>query len=228
MSIFDKMKQGASDAARKAQQTLEIAKLNGQKSSREKDMSKLYSQIGEAVFEAHLSGEHEASAEVIEACCEKLMVMKQEIESIDHKIKAIKLEKSCACGTVVPLNAKFCPDCGTRFATEQDLKPEMESGEIRVICPNCDNENELMARYCTDCGHELGKMKPSPTKSNVQAVDSEPESYVDVDPEPIVETYEEKDRASAQPSSYEEEQPKRRDEGGNGGWSGFSFDKYDK
>jgi hypothetical protein len=43
MSIFDKMKQGASDAARKAQQTLEIAKLNGQKSSREKDMSKLYS-----------------------------------------------------------------------------------------------------------------------------------------------------------------------------------------
>ncbi|MBD3921551.1 zinc ribbon domain-containing protein [Paenibacillus sp. PR3] len=222
MSIFDKMKQGASDAARKAQQTLEIAKLNGQKSSREKDMSKLYSQIGEAVFEAHLSGEHEASAEVIEACCEKLQIMKQEIEMIDLKIQAIKLEKTCACGTVVPLNAKFCPDCGTRFATEQDLKPEMSSGEIRVICPNCDTENELMARYCTDCGHELGKMKPSLSKTTTQVVDPELESYVDSDP--VVETYEEKDRDSQE----QEDQLKRREDSNNGGWGGFTFDKYDK
>lgn len=220
MSIFDKMKQGASDAARKAQQTLEVAKLNGQKSSREKDMSKLYSQIGEAVFEAHLSGEHEASAEVIEACCEKLKVMKQDIEIIDHKIKAIKLEKSCTCGTIVPLNAKFCPDCGTRFVTEQEQKPEMASGEIRVICPNCETENELMARYCTDCGHELGKMKPALSKSSVQAVDPELETYVDSDP---VESYEERDRAA-----HEEEQPKRREDSSTGGWGGFTFDKYDK
>ncbi|PWV97334.1 double zinc ribbon protein [Paenibacillus cellulosilyticus] len=221
MSIFDKMKQGASDAARKAQQTLEIAKLNNQKSSREKDMSKLYSQIGEAVFEAHLSGEHEASAEIIEASCEKLKIMKQEIEMIDHKIQSIKLEKSCTCGTVVPLNAKFCPDCGTRFATEQELKSEMTSGEIRVICPNCDTENELMARYCTDCGHELGKMRPTVLHSNAQVVDPELETYVD--PDPVVEVYEEKDQGAHD----QEDQLKRREEGNNGGWGRFSFDKYD-
>jgi hypothetical protein len=77
-----------------------------------------------------------------------------------------------------------------------------------------------MARYCTDCGHELGRMKPSHSKSTAQVIDPELETYVD--PDPVVEPYEEKGRAS-----HEEDQLKRRDEGNNG-WGGFSFDKFDK
>ncbi|WP_246070692.1 zinc ribbon domain-containing protein [Paenibacillus kobensis] len=160
MSIFDKMKQGASDAARKAQQTIEIARLNSQKSSREKDMTRLYTEMGEAMFRAYLTGETAESEEAVASCCEQLKTLKQEIESIEDRVKAVKLEKSCSCGKVVAINVKFCPDCGTRF-TEQEPKPEMTMGEIRVICPDCDTENDLMARYCTDCGLELGKPKAS-------------------------------------------------------------------
>lgn len=162
MSIFDKVKQGASDAARKAQQTFELARLNSQKSSREKDMAKLYAELGEAMFEAYLTGETAVSEEKVASCCEQLLELKREIEAIEEKMKSVKLEKSCSCGKVVPSTVKFCPDCGTRF-TEQEPKPraEMSYGEIRVICQSCSTENELTALYCIDCGYELGQTKPS-------------------------------------------------------------------
>jgi len=174
MSIFDKMKQGASDAARKAQQTIEIARFNSQKSSREKDMTRLYTEMGEAMFRAYLSGETVESEETVASCCEQLKALKQEIESIDDRIKAVKLEKSCSCGKVVAINVNFCPDCGMRFV-EQESKPEMTMGEIRVICPECDTENDLMARYCTDCGLELGKPK-SPSAAVASSEEALPEA----------------------------------------------------
>ncbi|EFM11949.1 hypothetical protein PaecuDRAFT_1557 [Paenibacillus curdlanolyticus YK9] len=161
MSIFERVKQGASDAARKAQQTLEITRLNSQKSSREKEMSKLYTEMGEAMFHAYMHGETAETEERVTSCCEQLRTLQQEVDAIEDKIQGVKLEKSCGCGKVVPVNVKFCPDCGTRF-TEQEPKPEMTMGEIRVICPDCDTENDLAARYCTDCGLELGKPKAAP------------------------------------------------------------------
>ncbi|GFN29892.1 zinc ribbon domain-containing protein [Paenibacillus xylaniclasticus] len=187
MSIFDKMKQGASDAARKAQQTIEVARLNSQKASREKDMTRLYTEMGEAMFNAYLSGETAESEETVATCCEQLKALKQEIEALDERIKAVKLEKSCSCGKVVPLNVKFCPDCGARF-NEQEPKPEMTMGEIRVICPDCGTENELMAKYCTDCGLELGKLKATAAQAvtsseEIQQVKSNP--YAEESGEPV-------------------------------------------
>ncbi|MWC30336.1 zinc ribbon domain-containing protein [Paenibacillus sp. MMS18-CY102] len=161
MSIFERVKQGATDAARKAQQTLEITRLNSQKSSREKEMTKLYTEMGEAMFHAYMNGETAETEERVASCCEQLRALKQDIDTIEDKIQGVKLEKSCGCGKVVPVNVKFCPDCGTRF-TEPEPKPEMTMGEIRVICPDCDTENDLAARYCTDCGLEFGKPKAAP------------------------------------------------------------------
>ncbi len=50
MSFLDKIKQSATDAAKKAQQTVEITKLKSQISGKEKDQEKLYYQIGTALY----------------------------------------------------------------------------------------------------------------------------------------------------------------------------------
>ena len=50
MSLLDKIKQSASDAAKKAQQTVEITKLKSQISGKEKDQEKLCLQIEQLLF----------------------------------------------------------------------------------------------------------------------------------------------------------------------------------
>jgi hypothetical protein len=155
MSIFDRMKQGASEAARKVEQTVEIQKLKAQISAKDKEMDKLYNRIGQAVFRGHSDGDISKSEEEVVGYCEELTGLTQDIELIREKIKSIKLEKSCGgCGKVVPVNVNYCPDCGKKFP-EEEYQPETTIGEIRVICSRCKAENEIGARYCVDCGHEL-------------------------------------------------------------------------
>jgi hypothetical protein len=147
------MKQGASDAARKVEQTVEITKMKSQISSRDKDMEKLYTRIGSAVFHAYAAGDLSKSEDEVMDYCEQLSEIQQDIVLLGEKIKNIKLEKSCECGKVIPADAKFCPDCGKPFTEEP--KPENTVGEIRVICSSCGEENDIGAKYCIQCGRDL-------------------------------------------------------------------------
>ncbi|MBW7476816.1 zinc ribbon domain-containing protein [Paenibacillus oenotherae] len=153
MSFFDKVKQGASDAAKKAQQTVEITRLKSQISGKEKEMEKLYLIMGEAIYRAHESGDITAADMEIASFCEQLDAMKLEIQLLDERIRNIRFEKSCTCGKVVPLDARFCPDCGTELVEEH--RPETTFGEIRVICSDCQTENALNAKVCVACGKGL-------------------------------------------------------------------------
>jgi len=155
MSIFDRMKQGASEAARKVEQTVEIQKLKSQISAKDKEMDKLFKRIGQSVYRGYTDGDISQSEEEVVGYCEELSGLAQDIELIREKIKSVKLEKSCGgCGKVVPANVNYCPDCGKKFP-EEDQKPDASLDEIRVICSRCKAENEIGARYCVGCGYEL-------------------------------------------------------------------------
>jgi len=153
MSLFDRMKQGASEAARKVEQTVEITRLKAQISSREKEKDRLFGRIGEALYGAYTAGDLSRSEAEVMDYCAQLSELDADIAQINEKIKNIKLEKTCACGKVVPADAKFCPDCGRRFADEP--KHEDTVGEIRVVCSSCKTENEIGSRYCIQCGADL-------------------------------------------------------------------------
>ncbi|WP_020618728.1 zinc ribbon domain-containing protein [Paenibacillus daejeonensis] len=155
MSFFNKVKQGASDAAKKAQQTVEITKMKSQISSKEKDMDKIQLKIGKAVYRAFVSGDlAESEVEVLDYC-EELVLLQQDIDAIEDKIKNMKSEKTCTCGKVVPIDLKFCPECGKRFPDEPRV--EDTTGDIRVICRKCSAENDIGSKYCIQCGDELSE-----------------------------------------------------------------------
>lgn len=158
MSFFDKVKQGASDAAKKAQQTVEITRLKSQISGKEKEMEKLFHLMGETIYRAHEAGDIASSEQEIASLCEGLDALKLEIQLLDERIKNIRFEKSCPCGKVVPLDARFCPDCGTELMEEP--KPETTFGEIRIICSACSTENDLTAKTCIACGQALSSGTP--------------------------------------------------------------------
>lgn len=153
MSFLDKLKQGASDAAKKAQQTVEITKLKSQISGKERDQDKLYHQIGVALYRSHQAGNVADSEQEVMGCCQQLDELQSDIQMIEERIKMIRFEKTCTCGKIVALDTKFCPDCGTQLPLEP--KAETTVGEIRVICSKCGTENELNTQYCSNCGTEF-------------------------------------------------------------------------
>lgn len=154
MSFFDKVKQGASDAAKKAQQTVEITKLKAQISGKEKEIDKLYTAIGAAVYRGHQEKDFAITEQEVANACLQVDELNVEIGLIEERIKAIRFEKTCTCGKVVALDAKFCPDCGSSLA-EEPPKAETTVGEIVVICSHCKTENELNSRFCISCGSGL-------------------------------------------------------------------------
>ncbi|MFC4809842.1 double zinc ribbon domain-containing protein [Paenibacillus sp. GCM10023250] len=162
MSFFDKVKQGASDAAKKAQQTVEITKLKAQISGKEKDIEKLCLQIGEAVYRGHQAGDIAGTEAEVTELCRQADELHTEIKVIEERIKWTRNEKTCACGKVVTLDTRFCPDCGTQLATEEP-KVETTVGEIVVICSQCHAENELNAKVCVTCGTGLNNGAPEHT-----------------------------------------------------------------
>lgn len=63
------------------------------------------------------------------------------------------------CGTKVPKDARFCPECGNEFTLPAQAsqgsgsaaRPEVRAG----ICPGCGRENSADAAFCRYCGHPL-------------------------------------------------------------------------
>ncbi|RAP75277.1 zinc ribbon domain-containing protein [Paenibacillus montanisoli] len=153
MSFFDKVKQGASEAAKKAQQTVEITKLKAQISGKEKEIDKIYTAIGAAVYRAHQAQDMSLAEQEVGNCCKQVDELHVEIGQLEDRIKMLKYEKTCSCGKVVALDARFCPDCGAALGEEP--KNETTVGEIVVICNQCKTENELNAKFCVSCGTGL-------------------------------------------------------------------------
>jgi hypothetical protein len=153
MSLLDKIKQGATDAAKKATQTVEITKIKSQISSKEKDQQKLFHQMGLSIYRSHLEGNVASSESEVMGCCQQIDELQMDIRMLEERIKMIRFEKTCSCGKVVALDTRFCPDCGSQLP--QEPKPETTAGEIRVICSRCLQENELTAVNCEACGSDL-------------------------------------------------------------------------
>ncbi|MFE5320371.1 zinc ribbon domain-containing protein [Paenibacillus sp. NPDC056579] len=150
MSFFDKMKQGASEAAKKAQQTVEMTKLRTQIASKEKEIEKAFTLIGESIYQSHTAGNWKSSERDVAAYCDHIALLKQGIQALEVKIKLAKNEKECRCGKVVASDVKFCPVCGFQF---QDFQRTEESDEaVQVMCRSCKNYNEMDAKFCAHCG----------------------------------------------------------------------------
>lgn len=115
MSFFDKVKQGATDAAKKAQQTVEITRYKTQISSKEREIERIYKLIGESVYNSYLAGDYSQVQINVTDFCQGITQINQEISEIEQKITEVRNEKECVCGKVVATDTKFCSSCGHHF-----------------------------------------------------------------------------------------------------------------
>lgn len=156
--FFQKMKEGASKAADKAQQAIEVQKLNGQISGARKEIDKLKHQIGEAVYAAYQADRLDAAAQELTAFCRQIGLQEETIAELELKIKETKNQKDCpGCKMTVALDTKFCPGCGYRFEAAPAPAATAEAEPAAITCASCQAELDASSKFCTACGHPVAK-----------------------------------------------------------------------
>ena len=114
-NIFGKMKDGAQEAARLAQQTVETTKLKPQIHGLERDVDRLYLTIGRQVFTHAERSNTVGDLQDYQSAIQEIRRHIGEIAELERKIRDIRNEKECACGKALALDVKFCPACGASF-----------------------------------------------------------------------------------------------------------------
>jgi len=116
MSFMNKVKSGFSEAGSKAKIVVEVNKLKLQNSNKQKEIEKLYQNIGRLFF-LNAVGRLEDVAEAnYQSDVAEIVRLESEIEENKKQIKTLTNEKDCVCGKPAPLDARFCPSCGHTFS----------------------------------------------------------------------------------------------------------------
>lgn len=159
MKFFDKLKQGANGAGGKAKGIIEVNKLKIQVSQKTKEIDETLQNIGKTVFDLYQKKNMDELLNLVEAQLQFCIDKKEEIKSLEIKIKELINEKDCPeCSKVVPLETKFCSSCGYRFEFTESVQAEQnESISEGQKCIQCDYDLEEGARFCGNCGHETAQ-----------------------------------------------------------------------
>ena len=91
------------------------------------------------------------------------LATKENPKLLDEKIKCVK------CGAEVSTNSKFCSSCGAEIQKEKECSkchkmipinskfcPFCGNNTSSTKCSTCGTENLSDAKFCKDCGEELG------------------------------------------------------------------------
>lgn len=164
MEFFDKLGETISekskDVAKKAKEVAEIASLNNKISNQEKNIKKIYADIGQKIYEKY---KNDSSNEFYEEC--KIVTEAfDEISKIKSEIQLLKNYKICShCGAQVPVDASFCSKCGSKIeksnsekeAQNKEAKVSEDAEIVNCLCPNCNEILEDDVKYCTKCDKQI-------------------------------------------------------------------------
>lgn len=155
-NFFNKIKQGVSDAGKKAQNTVEWTTLKFQLSAKEKDIEKNYTEIGRIVHQSlEIPGGVIPSTE-IQKYRDAIVELEQEVEELQRKIQHLQNLKECGCGKMLPSDATYCPFCGQQFQTVIVQPSASETSFPKsTYCTKCGEPADFMDQFCRSCGNKL-------------------------------------------------------------------------
>ncbi len=144
--------------ADKSGKLIEETKLKIAISEKQTDIDEIYEEIGKAVYNAYKAGEDVGKDFTKEA--KKIDKLNEEIQNMNTKILYNKGLRVCAsCGETIPLDSKFCVNCGEKQKAvkikEEKKETKKEEVEVEKVCPECGQVFEPTAKYCNKCGHKF-------------------------------------------------------------------------
>ena len=163
MAFFDKLNKLVKDTGDKANELMEIGKLNAKISTEKSAISTIKEQMGEYVWAKYQEGA--AFDEQLSEYCASIQASLEAIAELQSQIDALKAPKeeeapqapACpACGTAVSQDAKFCPACGAKLETPAPAEePAEEEAPAEIKCPECEASNPAGTNFCGGCGTKL-------------------------------------------------------------------------
>ena len=155
MSIFDnlgkKIGETAQAAQKKANETIEITKLNKSISNEEDKIEKIYLALGKKLYGLYAEGQD--VGDNFEPECEEISVYEDNIKDLKNKILELKNIKLCPnCGAEMEEGTLFCAKCGTKVEEPAPTEPAEEEKPDYKLCPTCGSKLTLEAAFCPSCG----------------------------------------------------------------------------
>lgn len=155
MGFFDKVKATASNIANKAVETgndlgekskvaIEKQKIKSAISKENSAINKKYTEIGKKyveLFADNHSPEFEEFIADIKKSQEQITKLSVQLESLEDYVL-------CSCGTKVPKNAMYCPNCGNQVVVAPTTAVESSSEHetaVQEVAPETNTEEEATA-----------------------------------------------------------------------------------
>jgi len=115
MNLLQRLKSGAGKATERAQNAVEVNRMNGHIVDIEREIGVHYLRMGEVFYEGYRAGDMSIAEEEMTELCKACDLLNEEIEEIRTRIAILRNERVCECGAVVALDANFCPNCGRKM-----------------------------------------------------------------------------------------------------------------
>ncbi|MCM3339166.1 zinc ribbon domain-containing protein [Paenibacillus sp. MER TA 81-3] len=113
--LIQKLKEGASKASEKAQNVMEINRIQAQITARRKEIESNIYNIGELVYDAYKKNDLTIAESDIMEIGKANLALEEEIKQLEWKTSELRHEKRCECGEIAPITAKFCSSCGSKL-----------------------------------------------------------------------------------------------------------------
>lgn len=152
MNFLQRIKEGASKVSEKAQNSVEVGKLNSRITEIESEMEIEFLKMGKLFYEGcrakDLSGAEGQMLELAKACTKH----QDKIDGLRARIAELKNERLCRCGHVVALDANFCPKCGSKLEPSSTVKPsaaldDEEDGESEAAGATAQGRSNAYEAY---------------------------------------------------------------------------------
>ncbi len=164
MAFLDKLNTFTKNVSDKANDVIELTKLNGKINSEKAEIDSLLKQIGNHYYEKHTAGEAVDSeiSELIAA----VDAHNAAIRETEAQIKALREEPAAvapaaAVPAAAPVGGIVCPSCGkqnvsgTKFCSECGSKLEAPAQPQQKVCPSCGASVAEGIKFCSECGAKM-------------------------------------------------------------------------
>lgn len=144
-----KVTQAGNDTTQAAKNFSDINKFNSEIKACEKNIAKIYSEMGQKYYEIY----SESPVEEMKAFVDEIRANKSRIDELGIQIAGIKGLAICeSCGAEIPVDSQFCPNCGMKMEKKE---PEIPEGMKK--CPSCGLVVGISSKFCVKCGANLSE-----------------------------------------------------------------------
>lgn len=142
--------------AEKSGKMIEDAKLKMAINNKEEEITEIFADIGDTVYQMYKKGEDVGKVFTKES--KKIDKLYEEIQEMNVKILYNKNLRICEkCGKTISTDSVFCSGCGTKQKPVKIKKEQKEKKEEpkETVCAQCGTVLEPDCKFCSKCGFEI-------------------------------------------------------------------------